>query len=108
MGWKEFLKPNSMKIVLAIIITVSWILLLRYIVSNTIVMCEMCLGNCPSGNYVDYLIVPPVCYCCVSLSEVYNNYLWNLIIPFIFSYFISCLIIWIYDERKKKWNGKNF
>jgi len=102
MDWKEFLKPTKNKLMISIIITIAWILLLRYIVSNTNVMCEMCSGICPSGNYVSYLIVPPVCYCCVSLSEVYNNYLWNLIIPFIFSYFLSCLILWVYGKRKKK------
>jgi hypothetical protein len=102
MNWKEFLKPDWEKIVITVIITAAWILFLRFIISNTVVLCEMCPDTCPEGNYVNYLIVPKLCPCCVSLSEVYENYLWNLIIPFIFSYFISCLIIWIYNRMKKK------
>jgi len=102
MKLKEFLKPDWRKIVLTIIIIIAWILLLRFIVLKTVVFCYTCPVTCLNGNYVNYLIVPGVCNCCVSLLEVYNNYLWNLIIPFIFSYFLSCLIIWIYKKVKKK------
>ena len=106
MKWEEFLKPDLRKILLTLIIIISWILLLRFIISNTLVFCKMCPGYwpnaCPGGNYINYLIVPELCPCCVSLSEVYNNYLWNLILPLVVSYFLSCFIFLIYNVVKKK------
>jgi len=101
MNWKQFLKPDRRKIVLTMIITIVWILFLRLLVSTMKYLCKMCPDVC-SENFVNYLIVPIPCPCCVSLSQVYSNYLWNLILPLIISYLLSCLIIWIYEKLRKK------
>ena len=106
MNWKQFLKPDWRKIVITIIILLLWILPNRFIVYTIKAECKMCPDywpdNCPGGNYVDYLIIPKICSCCVSLSELYNDYLWNLFIPLVIFYLLSCLIVWIYHKLRKK------
>lgn len=105
MNWKQFLKPDKRKIVLMIIITLVWILLLRFLLSEDpkykYITCQ-CPAECPGGNYIDYLIIPSSCKCCTSLSMIYNDYLWNLLLPLVISYFLSCLIVWIYDKFRKR------
>jgi len=84
MNWKEFLKPNWKKIVITVIFIGLIVLLfpqyfLTRIDINTIVNC---IDRCP--NY-------PI----VNIPNI-------LTIPFLlFSYLISCLIVWIYGKRKK-------
>jgi len=106
MKLKEFFKPNTKKLIITLVVTVVWILFWRLLVSSIEAECKMCPDywpdNCPGGNYVNYLIIPKICSCCVSSSELYNDYLWNLILPLIISYLISCIVIWIYNKVKKK------
>jgi hypothetical protein len=103
MNWKQFLKPNWRKIV---------IFLLPIILTIITLFIEV------KGSGWDILVYFPILICgiipgCITSGgelPLVNNalYLLSFVITYIIWYPISCLIIWIYNKVKKKWNGKNF
>ena len=77
MNWKEFLKPNWKKIIIFVII---------FIITHT--------EEIPSvWKYVYQQVL--INYGAISFTFI-------LIIDALIIYFLSCLIVWIYDKVKKK------
>jgi len=103
MNWKEFFKPTRGKLIFSIVVTLLWILLMRYLtfINLSKISCSFCSGICPEGNYANYLLVPAGCNCCVSLSDVFYDYIWLIVVPFVVSYFIySTLSMFLFKKKK--------
>jgi hypothetical protein len=81
MNIKQFLKPNWKKIVIFVTISIIFSLI-DYGISGELIIPIIGL---PLPFYINYNITYPF-----------------LIIDLIVWYFISCLIVWIYDKVKKK------
>jgi hypothetical protein len=99
MNWKRFLKPDWRKIILTVIlISLSFL----YIYEPVIMDAYEAYRGLPMFYWKYFtgtgLIVPGM-----NLPEPVTEFLYlNLIIDLIFWYFLSCLIIWIYNKVKKK------
>ena len=96
MNWKEFFKPNKEKIIVSIIVG----LLLYFAAPYTI------QKNILGGIYIPILI--PIILLmgitcggdfCVGGSFEYGLL---VILGIIYTYLLSCLIVWVYDKVKKK------
>jgi len=96
MDWKEFLKPTKEKIVVSIIVG----LLLYFAAPYTI------QKNILGFIYIPILILPILLlgitcggdFCVGGLLE----YGLLVIVGIIYTYLISCFIVWIYDKVKKR------
>jgi len=99
MTLKQFLKPDWRKIVLTLFIFLIIPWPLYYV----------CISH-PILNYCiligwEYYPIIVLFFLDVSLESLLENILlqsYFLVIYFIISYLLSCLIIWIYDRRKKR------
>ena len=96
----KFFKPTWRKIILTIILT----LIIIYYIRSIIVMCLFsppCLGG--KGLYSPPLL--PGCPICLGEIGIILSFIIPLFVYLTFSYFISCLIIFIIDKlikRKRK------
>lgn len=93
MSWKDFLMPTSKKIAVSVTITLLWIVL--QFALSPIVSCLCKPGgfqNCT--DYYQFLIIKKsVCHCnCIQLSQVLNEYLYLIVIPFVVVYLICSFI----------------
>jgi hypothetical protein len=86
MNWKEFLKPDWRKIVLTVIL--MFIPLPMYV--DTFCSCYSPPCQCPKK----IMFYPLLLSLGIGLL--------TLPIDLVISYLLSCLIVWIYDKRKKK------
>jgi len=96
MSLKKFLRPTKKKIILFIILA---FLSVSFFIFDKLIRMEI------YSNF--YYTVASELDLKVSTKNIFNNELlivWVIKIIFIliFDYFFSCLIIWIYDEVKKK------
>ena len=90
MDWKEFLRLTIGKVILFLIILILFVPFIRY--DNGI---RCFIAPCPSdttGSVAMWLMSGRI-------YEIYYSY---LIIGFIISYFVSCLIISIFNKINKK------
>jgi len=101
MNWKEFLKPEWGKIVIFVIL-----MAVTYFYESNwwILGPDVHFHGLPLPYYqctTEYLPHTPVdTYCNFKVGPDAFPYIW-LVIDVIFWYFISCLIVWIYDKVKK-------
>ena len=121
---KQFLKPDWRKIVLTIILTILLFFVLSFIIFTIQLLTSANVGisreaHCCGVNYEGpFLTYPNGTVVIIEGCEDYTRevckelqqkvmaerskfYLILLIPTVIFSYLISCLIVWIYDKRKK-------
>jgi hypothetical protein len=104
MNWKEFLKPNWEKIVIIISLGISYFVIGTFYFSN-------CLGVSSSlakfvpPDYCKFLspfvvfLGLPVIIRAIGLESF--QMILSLILLIVYWYFLSCLIIWIYNKAKK-------
>jgi hypothetical protein len=90
MNLKQFLKPDWRKIILFIILSIAFVLVMKFPLNWEHLDWGGCVGGC------DYRGV------CVDCAPNYKILIVNLIFDLIFWYFLSCLIFWVYDKLKKK------
>ena len=90
MNWKQFLKPDWRKTLLFILILFAIVFLLP--VSTYAGPCALPPSNCPNQLSISDIVK------IYGLSEA----LMFLILGAVFSYIISCLIVWIYGKIRKK------
>jgi len=105
MSWKEFLKPDWKKIILALII------FFLPIPFPEAVACPFpCIFN-PVENVTSCTKCPPYEIRIVSLGwhsiEMFlalRNFMFliNVLLTVVFSYILSCVIFWIYNRVRKK------
>lgn len=96
--FKELFKPNKINLTISIIILILWILFLNSI-SN---FCECVQGGFEGCNDYYNLLVLNGCHCrCTSLNEVFSQYFWLVLIPFIIIYLAISLIIMLIKRFKK-------
>jgi len=99
MNWKKFLKPDWRKIILTIIFIV-----LTYILTVFVIAIFPIYDNFPAKYFltdIDWIIVcvgPMAC----GPQLIYGPNILGIIFLLIISYFLSCLIVWVYDKYKKK------
>jgi len=91
MKWREFLKPNKWKIILTALI------LFVPIPFPSETLCNCFPAPCECPTYIGWI---STIFFSTSLG-------WNFIIPLmlvqiILSYFLSSLVVWIYDKVRKK------
>jgi hypothetical protein len=89
------LKPNKKKVIISILITLSWYLFL-YIITSPICFCMFSKN---AYDCVDYYYLSPIkgCHCdCWSIEQVIKNYSIAFVIPFVLIYILLSLI-----EKKK-------
>ena len=96
MNWKEFLKPDWRKIVITV--------LLFLIIPEPIVLC-IDPGGCnwtliPFGNLLSPLMI--LLFIVSMGGSVTFEPILIILMTLLVSYFLSCLIVWIYDKVKKK------
>ena len=111
MSWKKFLRPTKGKIILTIV------LFFFYLWSALIcpAMQAMCpvdantpgaVEEYPGRFFIRAKHIPfscnQVCTDAEYTHALVNSVVFNLIIPFIVIYVISCLIVWIYNKFRKK------
>jgi len=98
MSWKEFLKLTNTKIALTIVLTIIELF--------SIFSCYVYDAN-PCGP-LSYILIPisVVFYIILEfMGDLIGIFGWLIISPIfigIIMYFISCLIIWVYNKVKKK------
>jgi len=103
MNWEKFLKPDWQKIV---IFGIFFILIFfipfncHYIALPTPVGVEGGSVNFCTSIY-QYDMESVIC-CLRPISAVIETLSYQLIPIIIFSYLLSCLIVWIYDKVKKR------
>jgi hypothetical protein len=91
MNLKNFLKPDWRKIVLSVI------LLLWYLSSILIAIAEE-----GGFNSVLHFIAVFGMLIFFPFSLFYIFFPVDIILSILYTYLLSCLIIWVYDKRKKK------
>lgn len=113
MNWKEFFKPTWRKIF------ITFILIFIYFLFISLIRLAVVCGDCASipgftceNNYYEYLPLKKfTCNCgCTTLGDLFMQYLLFVIIPLLFFYVLSCIIILIYNnfnnskvgDKKKK------
>lgn len=116
MNWKEFLKPDRRKVVLTIILAISHFLFLYFFMLGGSLApdwsecCELIREDKLPFSCEDY---PYSNRCCQFTEESCTELeigaarqsliIWMLLYgPFIWCYPISCIVVWLYDKRKKK------
>jgi len=87
MNWKEFLKPNLKKMRLAVLLyePIAFILILQLVISEK------------SGFLLGILPY---------FSDHFTSIFTLFIITVLYSYFLSCLTVWIYEKKFRKVKGK--
>jgi len=108
--WKQFLKPDWRKTVVFIVLFfISSVLSLKEIKGLPCILADMPFA-CPEVFSVffpfpvwisidrNFSAIPNILY---NLRNSSTNW-FNLIADIIIWYLLSCLIVWIYDKRKKK------
>jgi len=89
MKWKEFLKPDWRKIVLTVITMIIFFPgYPPYYKGGGFPLNYLSSGSCYAGSNI--------VSCAIKETPI------NLILDIIIWYFLSCLIIWIYNKVKKK------
>jgi hypothetical protein len=91
MNIKDFIKITKEKVIFSLIITSIWF----YLKASIIARCKCVPGGLE--GCIDYysllLLKYSTCHCsCISLGQVFGQYLILLIIPFIVSYFVYSII----------------
>lgn len=96
MNWKEFMKPDRKKVVVFIL---SFVVLLFLPICHYVGSCALPPATCPGLlSLLDVVKMNDPFY--VGIINSCSLYLiFGIMIIF---YFISCLIIWIYNKTKKK------
>ena len=93
MNWKEFLKPNSVKIIILTILSVVFVPFINY---DTGIRCIQAPCSAAfTGSFLMYLLFSHNFY------VYYFSYV-NLILGLIVSYLISCLIIFLINKNSKR------
>ena len=96
MNWKEFLKPDWIKIVIFVILMggLNYFIISTTEILDARILVGLPLGFWPKGSF--YVQsggpIPPT----VEFSSI------NFIIDIIFWYLISCVIVFVYRKTKKK------
>jgi len=97
---KEFFRPSKGKIIISVVLTVIFIFVAKIINYAFGFYCRCSGGgfeNCK--DYYSFLIVKWNCHCsCTPLIEVYKQYFWFLLFPFLIIY----IIVSTYNKIKKK------
>jgi len=96
MNIKKFLKPNWRKIVLFIIIFVLLFyseIICKPMYVKTTAHYDFTGTSKSSEGWL---------YPCGFLSQIVKDSITYLLLSLLISYFLSCLIVWIYDKVKKK------
>jgi len=93
MNWRIFLKPTRLKIIFSILSTLLAIFGI-YALTPTI-ECFCAIGgfeNCT--DYYSHLLIKKIaCHCsCTTLNEVFSQYFWFLIVPFVLSYLFYSIV----------------
>ena len=86
--WEKFLRPDWKKIVLMILI--PYFIRVLYVIFSL-----------SKGTHVIYTS-SFIATNNMPLLILVNEFLGSILISWIWSYPLSCLIVWIYDKRKKK------
>ena len=97
MDWKEFLKPDKKKIIL-------WLLIFLCVPWPFFWDCI----PCPRGAYCVMMckpgreFMPPILLFLTLYPRDVIEQVNSLLMCLLFSYFLSCLIVWIYDKLTRK------
>jgi hypothetical protein len=104
MNWKEFLKPTWKKILFSFIITIAWILFLRFYISSGKYNCGVITSACYHyPAYLNYIIlVPTPCVCNLTTSDAINGFLSAGVIPFILAYLLYSIISMLLSKKSHK------
>jgi len=104
MGLKKFVKPTIWKIILTILLT----LVIVYSISSSNRLCPQSIISCSEGDMLyTHPFIPGSCPSCVTANEIVQSFIGLSIVYLIFSYLISCLIVFIYNKIKKlKYDNK--
>jgi hypothetical protein len=102
MTLKQFLKPDWRKIVIFVVLIIIFSLIIWFFPTyNIFASCFPC-GDCGinRGFPLTFHVSHPAGKC---ETEFYTSYLIiDIIVDVMITYFLSCLIVWIYDKVKKK------
>jgi hypothetical protein len=92
MDWKSLIKPNLWKINASMILTFVWNIILYIITPKITCMCASWgFENCV--DFYSFLIIKDRCHCgCISISEVFMQYLWVIVIPFLVIYILYSIV----------------
>jgi len=109
MNFKQFLKPEIKKVILAFLIFLVMPLpVLRTAVLGMCPLNSSSEGSCGGDgyyyewNFIPFGVITVLTIPSVNLEMIVYNYMFNFLFLAIISYLLSCLIIWIYDKIKVK------
>jgi len=122
MNWKEFLKPTFRKIMIFIVLFVTFISLniivsvcgpdktlscdttynLHLLTETTLFLPTTTFSTIPNFYTVCSVNATTGTTCIPGLLIEEQEIIFNIISIFIYWYILSCLIIWIYDKKLKK------
>lgn len=100
MNWKEFFKPDSRKIVLTLLVFFFLPIPIKVVEPG---FCPQVIGGVCESDRIYWRIIFPVLKLIqvdIFINTVPALLLLSLI--FILSYAISCLLVWVYDNKVKK------
>jgi hypothetical protein len=104
-SWKKFLKPNQEKIVIIISLGILYFVIGTFYFSNCLGVSSSLAKFVPPNYckflspFVVFLGLPVINFRAIGLESF--QMVLSLILLIIYWYFLSCLIIWIYNKAKR-------
>ena len=98
----KFLKPNTGKIAISLMVTLVFIFITHLVTSNACAYFGACINqkeleNCSYSNFRFVM----KCRCsCVSLSSIMMEYTFFIFLPFTITYFIYSIVQYLKENKK--------